>query len=133
MRCVGMWGAKSVFSVGGGRYRSSTAPTNACCSIISTILTPLPTQSAHLQVDLVGLNLDYHGTGSCKAPLLLLNIRYARSMVCVWDDAGDDDATLGILTKIRYLLDTFRVLFSVLTSPDLVDSASGWAFAASIW
>ena len=51
----------------------------------------------------------------------------------MWDKAGGDGAILRIMTKIRHLLDTFSALFSVLTPPDLVDSASECAFAAGIW
>ena len=101
VRCVAMRGAKSVFSVDGSGHWSPTAPTNTFCSTISSMATQQAGQSEHWQVYLVELDVDYCGAKACKAPLLLLDMWYTRSIVRAWDGAGGIGVFLRILTKKR--------------------------------
>ena len=98
----------------GSRYWSPTVPTNTLTSIISGILTQQVSQRGALPLPHVELDHDNRGGISCTAPLLLVVIWYARSMVCGRDGADGGGAILKILTKIRYLLDTLMVHFRVI-------------------
>ena len=100
MRCDAVSGGKSVCIVVGSRYWSLTCLTNTFWSIIFHILTQQASQSGVVACSISERDSDCHRAVSHVSSRLLLNIRYAQSMVCTCDSAGGSGVILKILTKI---------------------------------